>query len=1843
MTTIDPPPIISDDEQDPIGAWKPSESFQSAFDDSSIGQAGNRIAAVMGSERYMQARTLRGMLELGVPEAALGEEQKTLLREYGQHYVDDAARELAASIYAADAEKNQTVAGAAIDLTAEFADNALSTIPQLVYGVASLFSGEAPRSMNEAIGLDGIQAPRVGYYLGALAEKLGGSETPLDDEYRKIARGEEMRQEQRDLLPRLAFGGTAAAGSLHGLLGRGALAPLSRLAGAAEKVTRLERGAAAVGKWAAEQSGAKWLAGLAAKELLVPGLRFGLWEGVANYVDPETGQPMDGMGRLKHAIAGIAWSPVYSAFGALGGAAANRITGSAGVVRAAHAQWLHNLPEESKAAIARAGEAGFSKAWDTFVLAGMPGVAIPLQKRMVAEVAQSAIEAAGFAGTDLAFWSTIIDAFQGEPGAAVKATEMFATNMFTMSMLRFGGSHRALAARQHERLLADLQAALAGDTAKAQRAPAEIPEAPVAEPKPEAKPAEPEPQPQPEAKPAERRVEIPEDPAVTERVEAERLLEFVEARANRLGVAEALTKKGSPERQLWVAYAARIRHWLEGGRDGLRPEFPGQQKPADLVAFEKDIADRRSRAAEYRAKAARGEVEPKQPEAKDPSTRAAEADWDAEQLRGQQQTAEAQKQRAGVDEAVRYHRNAEIAEAKLALDGIGGPTAEEDIRVVSPKKGKPKLVTYRDGKYWQRDLYGKTEWSELPAKQALALRGKDAREPIKEQLEIVDQIAKRIFELGDEITPEQLRMLSAAANLTASIDRFKDPGINAALSLAEQVLPTAWEPRHLDLWAQMALRGMSPEAQQAVLEQFAVTPAAPPEKAKQRRQTKVEQARERIAKKQAAVAAAENTPSKLPEPAQEPGSAATTAAIEKGEGSKAAGSVVPVEESALRDIAASQGIDVTGMDEAGVRRALEASGLDLSESGRASGVAIAAITALAVSGAGFYQMGALGHPLTLPVAALAVAVPVLYQRWAKRLSEMIRSPQVQRVFQQQRDTGAEMLRKFMPIIHRMRTLASEKFLTKDDRRYAEATRGLQRVVWDDPQAATTGGRSMFLLYADGHLPIPDDLPREQREILDLARDVMNQGAEMIEQNGALVLNRKTGQYFQPRYRRDTRKLTRLATGDGLDVFNAPGTEAWNAVRDWVAKHNNVSMEEATRRLTLLKEMQAYRHASFEQTRLVDLMPDFIRVNGREIQLFETRPREWAERHAANTSARLAAIKHWGAEAQKKERPVTAESFRGVELVNPTAEQQANRKALEDYITSSPNQDQAIREVVAAMRAHHDLPIDQPVKLIGDLIDTTPGTLAHRVVRDHLGPLQSIWKSLHLSLSFVQQTTEPLASLGTLFGTGTVMRAMATTWFDAFSRPKRITDELRSLAEDVGGAGDLPAPRFGGLSLESRASNRMRDIARMFDLAAAPMTAVNALNNVIAARSAKWAIHEWGTRSMSPGDRAYWDGTLRLLDFTPQERQELTSGNSSPELQRAFIRRIRKDVYGERGRADQGFLQQLRMSRALFPYQGWQASNLRLNGKLVAEFGEGLISKSMPFTERLRRTRRLLRHVAAKGATHAVSMLAYQFLFFGTELWNAYQGETDDETAKNFFSKLGLYALSAEIGGPLVGVIMAMATGRAEQTSLADAVIKSSPLGDLVSETIQAAQGTGTYETARPGLLGIPEKAAQFLFNMVPAAKAADTLAHSPEIKIAVRRFWETFPDKLGGNAEEDRHDEFSGAMRKAVEQMRRAGGKLKLMDRDALRATLLRAIEAPPDADSVVKTAAWERMSPAERRAVGAERVVKSLKARRLLTRLSDEEEAHFIKVASRENYRILAAHDAALEALADFAEMAYQ
>lgn len=39
MTTIDPPPIISDDEQDPIGAWKPSENFQSAFDDSSIGQA----------------------------------------------------------------------------------------------------------------------------------------------------------------------------------------------------------------------------------------------------------------------------------------------------------------------------------------------------------------------------------------------------------------------------------------------------------------------------------------------------------------------------------------------------------------------------------------------------------------------------------------------------------------------------------------------------------------------------------------------------------------------------------------------------------------------------------------------------------------------------------------------------------------------------------------------------------------------------------------------------------------------------------------------------------------------------------------------------------------------------------------------------------------------------------------------------------------------------------------------------------------------------------------------------------------------------------------------------------------------------------------------------------------------------------------------------------------------------------------------------------------------------------------------------------------------------------------------------------------------------------------------------------------------------------------------------------------------------------------------------------------------------------------------------------------------------------------------------------------------------
>lgn len=1830
MTTIDPPPIISDDEQDPIGAWKPSENFQSAFDDSSIGQAGNRIAAVMGSERYMQARTLRGMLELGVPEAALGEEQKTLLREYSQNYVDDAARELAASIYAADAEKNQTVAGAAIDLTAEFADNALSTIPQLVYGVASLFSGEAPRSMNEAIGLDGIQAPRVGYYLGALAEKLGGSETPLDDEYRKIARGEEMRQEQRDLLPRLAFGGTAAAGSLHGLLGRGALAPLSRLAGAAEKVTRLERGAAAVGKWAAEQSGAKWLAGLAAKELLVPGLRFGLWEGVANYVDPETGQPMDGMGRLKHAIAGIAWSPVYSAFGALGGAAANRLTGSAGVVRAAHAQWLHNLPEESKAAIARAGEAGFSKAWDTFVLAGMPGVAIPLQKRMVAEVAQSAIEAAGFAITDLAFWSTIIDAFQGEPGAVVKATEMFATNMFTNSMLRFGGSHRALAARQHERLLADLQAALAGDAAKAQRAPAEIPEAPVAEPKPEAKPAEPEPQPQPEAKPAERRVEIPEDPAVTERVEAERLLEFVEARANRLGVAEALTKKGNPERQLWVAYAARIRHWLEGGREGLRPEFPGQQKPADLVAFEKDIADRRSRAAEYRAKAARGEVEPKQPEAKEPSTRAAEADWDAEQLRGQQQTAEAQKQRAGVDEAVRYHRNAEIAEAKLALDGIGGPTAEEDIRVVSPKKGKPKLVTYRDGKYWQRDIYGKTEWSELPAKQALALRGKDVREPIKEQLEIVDQIAKRIFELGDEITPEQLRMLSAAANLAASIDRFKDPSINAALSLAEQVLPTAWEPRHLDLWAQMALRGMSPEAQQAVLEQFAVTPAAPPEKAKQRQQAR--------AKKAAAA-------SQQPSTAHAQPVAAKTAATE-GKGSTAPRSVAAGEE-----IVRDPQNPISALPDPELRSLAETAGLDpnlpradlINQLGAESG----AIHARALLGLGamvavpplIYSLGPTVAPYVGAGAIALAAMPWLYHNLAKPAYERLRTlgnkalaetiiPHFRRVA----DRIQSYQGKIDPLVDAVRTITNESG-KKAKRAYREATRFLQRVTWkgDGPNSY---GVSEALRILDGWIRLPENASPELREIVDRVREVMHQGGDMGVQLGVMMLEKATGKSFPVKFSRDRWVLPRVMTGDGMDILFDVGSDAWNVLRDGIADLNGFTIEDASAKMKMLASLPSYKRVAMEFTREIPRMPDYLRVGGRNLAILETRPFEFVAAYASRTARRLAHTEVWGQEAfdQKGSTLDAAGESIGLKLTpNATQEQIEARAQLKEFVENSPNRDDALRGVVEAMRLQAGLPTTNRKGILG--FDVAREGRVRHLMRAGVLPLRALDVSLKLVEAATVNVAEPLVGAPAAL-LGDMGSVTSKVYLDAlFNRKALARDHARYRA--IGGIVSDQQLRWGGFSRQARPGHRANDIARQAALPAWINSRANHFGDLAVARRAEGILAE-----LKSGKGAKHDYLLDHLDFTAAEKAEFQNGTFTAELGHTFMRRVREKTLFVRGPETAGAMSGDRVFRFLFPFTQWASGNLRYNARVLRDFSKVFTDRNLTPQQRTARVKTMLRWGLSKGGTAAVAALSRAAWNYLWEIGSAFEGADDEQTTKNFLSDVAEAAALTDLGLPVLNVAAMDALHKLPGGKSAfDALATSTWPLDVAIDAIQFFGNTGVFKNEDPSLMGVPSKLWKAVEERAPFIKDIVAWTGDPQLDAAVRRRFEVLPPEQHGGADE--FDAFRNSMARAVKKIRDAGGKVDTANRETVRELIRKAAASSTQkkADHSITGKEFQAKRPREQKEAGWDSAIASLRFRRMVAGLKQSEQDHVRQQIGDDLYQRLEEFDQTIDGLIRWAE----
>lgn len=1815
-------------------------------------EADDEVFDIVGADAFQRGRAAARKKIYGLPttpedEAALDE----LTRGYG---VATSRTLLATSMGIAQAD-GEGLTGKVVKQAAGFLDSVVSTVPQALYGVASLFSDDAAPALNSMLGLKGSESPRVGFYMEALDRWLSDrSDMPLSAHYRQVATQERTRQGQLDPGSALVQQTAEQVGALYGVFGK-TLAPVSKGFDALGKVPLLGKVSHSANKWAATRaSGIGRFLATSVAHGMVPGARLGVWEGITRYTD-ENGYPLDGVERLTHGLATAAMMPVFSAFAILGAQAAAGIRRDGAVVTSAFSQWLRGLSPQSFRGIPAGEEAG-ATLWGRFVQDGMPGVSASWRRQALAEITQTVIEGAGFSAADSEFWGDIIDSIE-EGKAPTAALESLSRNTLMVGMLRWGGSVRAMQARSHERAMERIAP------------PPEAPKVEASEPaRSVTKTEEPGKVPEPysferEIEAAEKWLDVQTHPAV----EADLLI-------NR-AVAEASKESDPGAIDTWLRYAANVARWRDEGIEGPRPKA---QLPK-VREWEQDILDRRSRVSARAAEQARnveagrepnepaprrvtpldlrrvaeglgGRVqEPRKRAARDRAepTPRAEPKEPAKPKRPTEDPRPDAKQElpdpyrgAEAEYAVdvlRAIRDREIAEAKMALEGIGAETAAEAVRLVPARgKGKPFLITYQQGGFWKKPV-NDGEWKPMPTKQALALAVESRRAAIEaEQVATTDRIAARALELRDSMPEHEMELLGTILKMVQGVSASQSPSVAAALELAKLMPPSQWQLQHFAMFAQMALRGISAETQQAIVEAFA---------------REGERVRAEQQQRQAEASEAEKTT-----PQDAPGSTETTRPDQQSRAEPQAAEgpskrLVEPREIAARLLGSKEMADA--LPDAEIRRMLADEGIEVDpESGRADLGSVAAVTgigaAVAASIAGVYADA--GGALTfLPaLAGAAMTLPWLYRNLGKMISERLRdvggdqalAREIEVASNEVRSRTDEILRGLNTMVLRAKKLADESPFTKKGRALRRAKHSLAKVRWDS-NAPTAGGDDGFITYADGRQPIPADAPPEVVALLDTFRNVMN-AANPFFARYRPALRTASGELVRTKFREDKRILVRMPSSDLLDILHRPGSPQWEALRTILAQRNSTTLEQADAQLRILRQVEAHGRGAFERARVAQNFPSHMRFEGRELTLLETWPEVYAARYAVRTADRLAKLSVFGQEAMKVEDtntiPQVSVGLRR-SLIDPTPEQVRLNEVMEQFIESARDKEMATRLLVKNMRALDGIQPSLPMDSLGD-IDLGPGSGVHAFVRDFIGPAQTIWKHFKLSAAFVPNAPEALGTPATLLGTGTMARALAKAYFTAIVNPKKYRRTVLRMA--ARGTTDAVVPQFGAMSRAPRPGRRGADIASLASPLSMPMRVVNQVGDL----AANFAVAEIVARSKQAGglrgeDRANILGAMRLLDFTPEQATAVVDGKASPELIRDFERRVGRDVYGKRTRQSQSLLQSSRTFQFWTAFTSWTAANLRMNVRIGKEMGEAIVSRTMPLAERLRRVARVFRHAANKSASHAMAFMAYNFLFFGKHLFQMFDGDSDEQDRENFVKNFGLYMLAAELGGPVVGVLVAAATGRDGQRSVADALVQTTPLGAIGKDVYDFSFGVGHYKNRRTGIAGIPDSLVSVAINNAPLLRAMDTLAHAPENAVAVRRYYEVFPSNRRVTQEE--HVKFSAALGRVIERVRRAGADFSKMadgDIDVIRRDIIEALRAPHE--DPVRERELQAMPEADRLKESKKRVLASLAERRFLKGKDEAHQAEFIQKAGIENARALIRIDDAIEQLRDMVKRSY-
>jgi len=703
-----------------------------------------------------------------------------------------------------------------------------------------------------------------------------------------------------------------------------------------------------------------------------------------------------------------------------------------------------------------------------------------------------------------------------------------------------------------------------------------------------------------------------------------------------------------------------------------------------------------------------------------------------------------------------------------------------------------------------------------------------------------------------------------------------------------------------------------------------------------------------------------------------------------------------------------------------------------------------------------------GDPTGIAIAKLAeIALPAVKQ--------LVTDPMLPSLIDRTREAGA------VEVAKQGRRVVSEAKKTYG--KVAETVNTLLRSVRGNRKALRELHR--FIQLTDGSKvevghALMDDLIREKviaagrgselqvsgdaQAIVDQWNEVRYRSMEMYEKVGA-TMETAPGVFEPIKADKETRRLPRSYTEAGLDIVLNRSGRAYDAFVREVAKLNGIDLAEAGRRVAELMPRALTKRGAFEHSRVVKVLPDHISVDGRWVQILETRPAFHAQRLARMSADRSAFISEFGQGRQATDAEVqeVAAQFPG-QL--PLTAHGVVMDTLKKHGT------QAAKRSIDMIRALNNLPTHPPVVDVNSPLD--------RIGRAGMVAM-SVWRSLRLQMQAAANVTEligggAMAALGgkrMLGAIGKSLRALTNgatreQFLNQLQSEGLITRDV--LATDIG-TGDMLA--------------RYESAAKLFGDVSGRITGAHFTQEFVEmalAVGAKDLVADLKSGKASSSDRAF----LRQLGFDRAEVELMASGKAAPELYDDAATMIPGWLTGGTTRrgAEKTMFEHGRVFKNLIAFQGYATrrwNQIRTAANIIRESGgkEGKL------------------HAAKLAAMIGVQTTA--LLTLGTLLRNGTAGvydlylkamEDPDEFAQDF--------LASANANWIVGSTLIEATDDDRQT-MADFVARQvaplSVIRDLNEFVDSFGLAAGAKTDNRYAGLTTTEKFSQFLINQSPLIKA----------------------------------------------------------------------------------------------------------------------------------------------------------